>query len=204
MISGVAMGVSGGVGTGPPLAGVHVTIYSMFDDSVMATTTTAAGGTYSLPRPADCNIYVKGSLEPYSDTYLFLERPCDRYPSRLDLGMVTREALTGFYTDVGITQDMVAGTIMASLPTQNIDCALLTVSETGTVRYGLPPSPTATMSFDGVAWNFNGPVTASGPSIDVSGRCSCAQCSQRPFSQIQMKIFAGALSTTVLEAGIPP
>src|SRR5262249_35189615 len=98
---------------------------------------------------------------------------------------------------VGITQDptagLIQGTIAAGVRTNG---CTLSAAGTGTIKYGMPPSTTATSVFDGVAWVFNA----------SAGEKTVGAIAPRGFfvrfDVREVDAFANAFSTTILE-GIP-
>jgi hypothetical protein len=147
------------------LAGVVLTSYRTSDDSVFATAITSPDGTYSLALPIDLSSktaldgYIKATLDQYADTHVFVATHFLRHDWP-PLTMLKPEAIADLYGAAGIPQDPAAATIMVKI--LNSVAGAVTVapaSDTGVVKYGLPPSMTATGTLaDGIAWVLDAPI----------------------------------------------
>ena len=178
------------------LTGVAVTANKTSDDSVVATTTTAADGTYTLTVPFDgtsLDGYVKASLDMYTDTYLFPPAPLTADFSAAAVNMLKPGVITGLYGIAQVTQDNTKGTI--TFETVDATGALVAgvmvaaSPSTGTIKYGNPPSTTAVMTgADGIASVLNAPPGTVTLSATAGGT----------FHAHPVKVVAGAFITTLL------
>jgi hypothetical protein len=178
------------------LAGVAITANKTSDDSVVATTMTAADGTYSLTVPFDgtsLDGYVKATVADYADTYLFPPAPLAADFDAAAVNMITPAILTFLYGQGGVTQDTSKGTITMETVTATgglVAGVMVAASPaTGTIKYGNPPSKTAVMTpGDGIASVLNAPIGTVMLSATAGGT----------FHAHPVKTFAGAFTTTLL------
>jgi hypothetical protein len=181
-----------GSGGSKPLAGATIAVYKTSDDSQVATTTTAADGTFALDLPTDnCDCYVKASKSGYADTYLYPAAPW-RQSRTLEIAQLTSTTFSLLNTFAGGSTSK--GLIIATLVNDSgdpVSGAKITSSPaSGSYKYSDgtgQPSGSSSTSADGIAFFMSAPVGAVSISASKSGMT---------FKSHTVTARAGALLTT--------
>jgi hypothetical protein len=168
--------VTQGVITPAPSSGATVTAYRTGNASPLATTTTAANGTYTLSistggTPVDG--YLQISNTGYITTYAYPPAPLAANATESGI-LVTTSEFANLSTVANVTQDPSKGFIAVVVE----DCAgapiagatISTNPAAGTIRYnsgGFPSSSATSTAADGIAYAFN--VTAGDVIVSATG-----------------------------------
>jgi len=172
-------GVTSTVGLGgrSPEPGVLVAAYREGEPGIVAMTTSAADGTYSLSLPTNgvaLDGYLLGTKSGMKDNYLYPPRPLTGDIASAPVLMVTQGIFDTLGTLAGVSQESTNGFIGVQVFTADnlpVAGATVTSSPAGTVKYngsGGTPSRDATVtSADGIAYIFN--VTAGTVTINATG-----------------------------------
>jgi hypothetical protein len=159
-ISGTAN--DNGQSTSTPLAGVTVSLLSVADDSMIATATSGADGTYSMAVTTNGHVvdaYVLATKSGYTDAASFPPAPFAVDEPKADSNLVTTGNfnLLGFYTGQMAGKGIVVTEILDA-SSAAVTGATVASTPAATYRYsdsnGTPSSTTSTNS-DGAAFLIN-------------------------------------------------
>jgi hypothetical protein len=185
------------------IGGTVVKAFASSGGSMLATTTSASDGTYSITIPTDgspLDGYVMGHHDPvgsntYLDTYLYPPHPLDADSDQGVILLLTPDTLNVLTGVANVTQDPskgMIGLVVADASGTPIAGAKVTTDPMGTVVYdsGSLPSSSASMTdTDGRAYVFN--VTAGPVTLHATGGMT--------FRDVSLDARAGVVTTAAVE-----
>lgn len=199
MVSGVARTVSGT--STVPLEGATIEAFNVAGGAAIASTMSAADGTYSIRLPTDgtpVNGYLKGTSATRLDTYLYPPRPLAADRANATMLIVTQGTLNLLGTLGGVSQDPTkgfVGLLVQDAAGTAVAGATVSITPAGTARIiyavNMLPNSSATMT------DASGTVYIANTNVgEVTVDATMGATS---FFEHPVNARAGVITTTALE-----